>query len=110
MNVVPIDVDMFLADVKAVLDVVPVVDNRTGEHMTNRDDVPRWRLELLVTDDRNQKQVVTVGFTAIKPPEVIPGVMPNFDGLIARYWDFNGRSGMSLSAERIRFPAAAAAA
>ena len=109
MNQVPVDVDLFMADVVAILDVVPVVDNRTKEQQTDRDNRPKWRLELLVSDDNNRKSVVTVGFAADTAPEVTPGTAPQFDGLTARYWDFNGRSGLSLTASRVRFPSQPAA-
>lgn len=110
MNQVPVDVDLFMADVVAVLDVVPVIDNRTKEHQTDRDNRPKWRLELLVADDNNRKSVVTVGFAADTAPEVKPGTAPQFDGLTARYWDFNGRSGLSLTAGRVWFPSQPSAA
>jgi len=112
MNSVPIDPNVFDQCVIAVIGVEPVLDFDTDtQKVDRRTNAPKWRLQLLYKAPTARKpEVVEVGFATAEVLEVNQGDRPVFSGLVARHWEntneYGTSSGLSLSAEEIKFRSA----
>jgi hypothetical protein len=116
MRNVPVDTAAFMANVKATVGVHPVNDQQ-GQQRTDKNDRPRWRLEVLYdTPGRDGHELVKINFAAAELPDMQAGGELILHGLAVTYWEMDGRSGMTLAADRVgmkppgsgRQPAAAA--
>ncbi len=108
MNPIPVDAAVFDQCVQMVVGVEPVLDFDSQAHKTDRDGMPKWKLQLLYKAPNARKpEVVEVGFAAVEVPDVSPTSRPLFKGLVARHWsnenDYGYSSGVSLSAEQVGF-------
>ncbi len=108
MNQIPVDAAMFDQCVLMVIGAEPVLDFETQAHKTDRDGLPKWKLQMLYKAPMARKpEVVEVGFAAAEVPELSPTSRPVFKGLVARHWDnenaYGYSSGVALSAEAVGF-------
>ena len=104
----PIDINAFMAMLRGVSDIDPVVDRDTGEHRTDRDGVPRWRLEVLVREPGQvRSQVVHIGFSSRERPVIDHTGELVITGLVGRHWEntnqYGTSSGVALSADTVAF-------
>ena len=78
-----------------LLEVVPVLDDK-GRQAFDRDDVPQWRLRLVVQSDAEKPSIVEVKMPSRAEP-MLPLMQPvTLVGLRARYWSQGDRSGVSF--------------
>ncbi len=107
MREVPVDAGAFLANVGGVVAIEPVEDFETKNHATNRDGVPKWKLQLLYKRPGVRKRdVIEVGFAAHE--HALPAMSDAqkglfFRGLRAMLWEQGGRHGLSLSCDEFSF-------
>lgn len=78
--------------------------DREGTQRKNRDDVPQWEVEVLhrPAKEGSDAEVIKIKIAAEKAPEVRPMTPVSFPGLQAFFWEMNGRSGISLSADEVK--------
>ncbi len=108
MSSYPIDVASYLSWVRGVSDIDADVDYTTGEHKTNRDGVPMWRLEVLVRrPGARRSEVDQIKFPAREAPVIDPAGELVITNLIGRHWanenDYGYSSGVALSADAVGF-------
>lgn len=72
----------------------------TGEQK-ERNGMPVWKVEALIRPDDGRSSVEVVKVAASALPEFEPLTPLSFDGLLARHWENNGRTGISLSADGV---------
>jgi len=104
----PIDVAAYLSWVRGVSDIDADINPQTGEHKTNRDGVPMWRLELLVRRPGTRRSVVDqIRFPARQAPVIDPAGDLVITNLVGRHWeqdnDYGYSSGIALSADSVSF-------
>jgi hypothetical protein len=74
-----------------------------GQQAADADGVPLWTVNVLcVIEGEDGGETVRVKVAAGDKPSFAPLDKIEFDGLMARPWDNNGRSGVSFSASGIR--------
>jgi hypothetical protein len=100
--------DDFRASVLEVVDVQAEYEFDTGAHKTNRDGVPRYHLGLAYQgpDDREWSKVKVKFHSRNVPPEAIADLSAfrvSMAGIVARPWESEGRSGISVTAEQVDF-------
>ena len=108
MNQIPIDPAVFDQQLVMVVGCEPVVDFDTGAQKTDKDNVPKWKLQVLYKTERARKpEVVEIGFATPTQPEFGPESRPVFKGLVGRPWSnenqYGYSSGVALSAEQVGF-------
>ncbi|WP_147271171.1 hypothetical protein [Brevibacterium aurantiacum] len=72
----------------------------TGEQK-ERNGLPVWAVETLIRPEEGRSSVEVVKVAAPSSPGFEPLTPLNFDSLIARHWENNGRTGISLSADGV---------
>lgn len=112
MNQIPIDTNQFVANIVGVVAIDPVTDYDTGEHKTNRDGTPKWRLQVIYQPAGRRRELVDIGFAAATEPMPGPGDRPVFVNLVGRHWanqnDYGYSSGIALSCDELKFRSAPA--
>lgn len=110
MNTFQIDAEWFTRSIRGLIDVEPVVDYDTKQQKTDKNNLPKWKLQLLwKTPEMGTKKplVVEVGFATDEVIQVEPGMTPTFHNLVGRHWEnqntYGYSSGVSMSADRIDF-------
>lgn len=104
MQSIPVDTNPNRLGALLALGVAPDLD-QTGAQKSDRDGQPMWKVEALhrpptVGEFKPKPTVETIKIPGRQP--VVDEMSPiEFVGLSARPWEFNGRSGVSLSAEGI---------
>lgn len=98
MQVMPVDIDR-LGSVTFV-SAEPDAVFGTGEQK-ERNGVPVWAVETLVRPDEGRSSVEVVKVAAPASPDFEPLTPLRFDRLVARHWENNGRTGISLSADGV---------
>lgn len=73
----------------------------TGEQK-DRGGIPVWAVETLIRPEDGRSSVEVVKVAAASSPEFEPLTPLDFENLIARHWENNGRSGVALSADGVR--------
>jgi hypothetical protein len=106
--VYPIDFGTYRKWVRGVSDIEPDVNSQTGEHKTNRDGTPMWRLELLVRRPGTGRSVVDqIKFPSTEALVIDPTAELVIASLVGRHWenenDYGYSSGIALSAESVAF-------
>jgi hypothetical protein len=75
----------------------------TGQQAADSDGVPLWHVNVLcVIEGEDGGETVRIKVAAGDKPSFAPLDKVEFDGLLARPWETNGRSGISFSASAIR--------
>lgn len=97
MNRVPVD-ESRLGGLTAI-GVSPKTDP-SGAQKKNFEGVLQWVVEFLHRQEGQRSEVLQVTFTALQEPTLPTGPV-RLDGMYARHWDMNGRSGLSFDAERV---------
>ena len=97
MNRVPVD-ESRLGGLTAI-GVSPKTD-LSGAQKKNFEGILQWVVEFLHRQEGQRSEVLQVTFTAPQEP-TLPNGPVRLDGLYARHWDMNGKSGLSFDAERI---------
>ena len=97
LNEIPVD----QAPLRAVLLTVgPKLDFK-GRPRTRVDGTPLATVELVV-QTQSGADVLAVTVPAVGVAKELPQYAPVFlDGLLARYWEMEGRHGIAFSAERV---------
>ena len=107
MNVVPVDANLFSAHIVGVVAIDPVTDYDTGEHKTDRDGIPKWRVQVIHQVPGRRRELVDVNFAASTEPSPGEGARPVFTNLQARHWEnqnaYGYSSGLSLTADEVSF-------
>jgi len=106
MKQFPIDTAVFDQCTLMVVGCEPVVDFDTGAQKTDRDNVPKWKLQILYkAEGAPRPEVVEIGFATATAPEFDPTSRPVFKGLVGRPWanenQYGFSSGVALSAEQV---------
>ena len=106
--VYPIDFGTYRTWMRGVSDIEADVNYQTGEHKTNRDGVPMWRLELLVRRPGTGRSVVDqIRFPSPEAPVIDPTAELVVVSLVGRHWenenDYGYSSGIALSADSVSF-------
>lgn len=88
-----------------VLSVKPSTDQE-GTQKTSREGVPMWKVETLLRpeargDFKPKAEVVEVSVPSRTEPDLDPMSTLLPQGLTARTWEMNGRSGVALSADSV---------
>lgn len=102
MRNIPVDVNR--VGTLLALGVTPDLD-QAGAQKANRDGEPTWKVEVLhrpphVGEFRPKPSVESVKVAGRQP--VVDEMQPvTFEGLVARPWEMNGRSGVALSADGV---------
>lgn len=105
MQTIPVDQTRIGSMV--AISVGPDLDRETNEQRATRDGEPMWRVEVLHRPEQTGDFAPRAGVEVVK---IIGGAEPNlqpmeeaeFVGLTARHWSFNGRTGISLSADDVK--------
>jgi hypothetical protein len=100
MNRIPVDQSRMTL---VALSVTPNLDE-SKQQKTDYDGVPVWTIECLhrpeqTGDFQPKAEVIQVRIPSRAEPQIEPMSEVLFDGLTARQWSMNGRSGISLSAD-----------
>lgn len=104
LNLIPVD-NARLGQTE-LRSVSPKTD-QSGEQRKNRDDVLQWTVTVIVSppareDGYTPKETIEdVTIAAPQAPKVSKGTPVNFGNLTARPYEFNGRSGITLSADSV---------
>ena len=113
MNEYPIDGDRLLGRVTQVYGIDPVVDIESGEHVRDRDGIPKWKIRMIYegvgpSGQRRKPEFIEVGVACHEHElDRSQGDWPTFADLNVRQWSmtdtYGTRHGMSLSAKAVRF-------
>lgn len=99
MNTIPVNVN---AMDFTILAVIPKTD-QNGVQARNKDSVPKWEVQLLVSSEVERRpEVLAVTLTTNEPPQLQPMTPVLVEGLVARAWSQGDRSGIAFSADIIR--------
>lgn len=105
MNRIPVELDR-LGAVHGL--AVNPANGQDGTQRRDRDERPLFKVQVLVTpppsaDGFQPKPSVEEVTVAAAGPLPSPMVEVSFEGLTARQWEMNGRSGISLSADSVSY-------
>ena len=108
MNQFPIDTAVFDQGIVMVVGCEPVVDYDSGVQKTDRENVPKWKLQVLYrANGARRPEVVEVGFATATQPEFDAESRPVFKGLVGRLWSnenqYGHSAGVAISAEQVGF-------
>lgn len=106
MNAFQIDADWFSRSIAAVIDLEPAYDYRTGERRTSPDGIPQWTLTLAMRPENARPSIAQISIASATELKLVPGVVPVFGGLQARYWQGKSNpatSGVMFTAESVSF-------
>lgn len=92
-----------IVSLRAITDPEPVTDFDTGEVVVNTKTGERtWRTGVAVRQEGQRRpSVIEVKTRSTSQPQVSEGDVVSLIGLVATYWEQNGRSGLSFRAETI---------
>lgn len=79
-----------------------IADRATGTQKTNALDIPIWSVQVLMaaTEDR-QAELETISVPSKIAPSFDPMTVLSFENLRGFFWQMNGKSGVSMSAESV---------
>jgi hypothetical protein len=92
-----------IVSLRAITDPEPVTDFDTGEVVVNAKTGERtWRTGVAVRQTGQRRpSVIEVKTRSITPPQVSEGDAVTVVGLVATFWEQNGRAGLAFRAESI---------
>ena len=108
MRQLPLDAEAFKTHCMAVIEVVEDVDFQSKAQKIAATGEPVWKVRLLTRDgdDHTRRPEVTdVKVTAYNRPEITPGVVPTFGGLVGIVWSGDSGGGVSLRADSVAMDA-----
>ena len=108
MRTLPLDAETFKTHCMAVIEVVEDIDFQSKSQKVAKTGEPVWKVRLLTRDgdDHSRRPEVTdVKVNGHQRPEITPGVVPTFGGLIGIVWSGDSGGGVSLRADTVAMTA-----
>lgn len=92
-----------IVSLRAITDPEPVTDFDTGEVVVNPKTGERtWRTGIAVRQaGQRRPSVIEVKTRSVSQPQVSEGDVVSVAGLVATFWEQNGRAGLAFRAESI---------
>lgn len=91
-----------IVSLRAITDPEPVTDFDTGEVVVNKTGERTWRTGVAVRQDGQRRpSVIEIKTRSVTPPQIAEGDPVTVTGLVATFWEQNGRAGLAFRAESI---------
>ena len=101
MRIIPVDMAA-LSTPKFLSSTPKITDRASGTQKVNAANIPVWSVQVMfLNPDNGMAEIEVLNIPSPSAPDFEPLSEVEIHGMTARFWEMGGRSGISISAERV---------